>query len=439
MMCPPPAITEDGSRCQARRQWGGRRARSSRHAEFSPRIPFGEASPMTRHWSINGRFLTRNMTGVDRYAFEIVSAIDVLIRERHPLTESIQVEVLLPEGGPLRSPFANIPLRMLPRATGHVWEQAVLPFRIRSGLLSLCNTGPIAIRKQILCIHDANTWLAPESYSRAFRAAYRILHPLLARQVARVTTVSEYSRDALVRFGIAPKGNIDVIHDGHEHVLRWDATRSRFREIDFPHPFVLLVGSKAPHKNVGIIYRVAAALKAKGIHVNVTGGQNTMVFAQERLGELPDNMRHLGKVDDDDLAWLYRHALCLAFPSRTEGFGLPPLEAMALGCPVISSDVGSLPEVCGNAAMYAAPDDPTAWLKALERIASDAGTRKRLAASGPQRAKLFSWREGALKYLATAAEVDRVDQHIVTQKNINYNEPGCEGHRATHRGEANAG
>jgi glycosyltransferase involved in cell wall biosynthesis len=363
---------------------------------------------VTRYWSINGRFLTRNMTGVDRYAFEIVSAIDTLIGERHALTESIQLEVLCPEGGPLRSPFANIPLRILPRATGHVWEQAVLPLRTRSGLLSLCNTGPFAIRKQILCIHDANTRLAPEGYSRTFRATYRILHPLLARRVARLTTVSSFSRDTLVRLGIAPTGNIEVIHDGHEHVLRWNATRSRFHEVDFPKLFVLLVGSKAPHKNIGIIYRVAGELKARGIHVCVTGDQNKMIFAQERLGQLPDNMHHLGKVDDNDLAWLYRHALCLAFPSRTEGFGLPPLEAMALGCPVISSDAASLPEVCGNAAMYAAPDDRAAWLKALEQIASNVGMRERLAASGLQRAKLFSWREGALKYLAAAVDVDKV-------------------------------
>jgi glycosyltransferase involved in cell wall biosynthesis len=163
-----------------------------------------------------------------------------------------------------------------------------------------------------------------------------------------------------------------------------------------------------PHKNVGIIYRVAGELKARGIHVCVTGDQNKTVFAQERLGQLPDNMHHLGKVDDNDLAWLYRHALCLAFPSRTEGFGLPPLEAMALGCPVISSDAASLPEVCGDAAMYAAPDDRAAWLTAVEQIASNVGTRERLAASGLQRSKLFSWREGALKYLAAAADVDKV-------------------------------
>jgi glycosyltransferase involved in cell wall biosynthesis len=363
------------------------------------------------------------MTGVQRYAYEIVSAIDILIGERHPLAESIRVEVLCPEGGPLSSPFVNVPLRILPRATGHIWEQAVLPLRIRSALLSLCNTGPIVLKRQILCIHDANTWLAPESYGRTFRTGTRILQPALARQVARVTTVSAFSRDALVRLGIAPKGKIDVIHDGHEHALRWDATRSRFREIDFPRPFVLLVGSKAPHKNVGIIYRVAGALNASGIDVYVTGGQNKMLYAQERLGELPENMRHLGKVDDDDLAWLYRHALCLAFPSRTEGFGLPPLEAMALGCPVISSDAASLPEVCGNAAIYAAPGDPTAWLKALERIASDAGARKRLVTSGFQQAKLFSWREGALKYLVAMAEVDKVDRHFVTQKGVNGDEP----------------
>ena len=141
-----------------------------------------------------------------------------------------------------------------------------------------------------------------------------------------------------------------VIYDGYEHVLEWKADRSALDGMDLPRPFVLLVGSKSPHKNVAVIYSIAADLAVKGIHVLVAGGEDANVYARDHAGQLPPNVKYLGRVDDNDLAFLYQNALCLAFPSRTEGFGLPALEAMALGCPVVSSDAASLPEVCGEAA-----------------------------------------------------------------------------------------
>ena len=122
--------------------------------------------------------------------------------------------------------------------------------------------------------------------------------------------------------------------------------------------------------------------------------------------QLPPNVRHLGRVNDDDLAYLYRQALCLVFPSKTEGFGLPVLEAMALGCPVISSDAASLPEVCGEAALYASPDDAAAWLAAIGRLAAEPMLRENLAGAGPKRSKAFSWRQGAEKYLELMFAVD---------------------------------
>ena len=119
------------------------------------------------------------------------------------------------------------------------------------------------------------------------------------------------------------------------------------------------------------------------------------MYASERNGQLSSNVKHLGGVADDDLAFLYRHALCLLFPSRTEGFGLPVLEAVALGCPVISSDAASLPEVCGNAVLYAGVDDTAAWLAAINRIVAEPMLRTKLADAGRARSKAFSWRQGA--------------------------------------------
>ena len=129
----------------------------------------------------------------------------------------------------------------------------------------------------------------------------------------------------------------------------------------------------------------------------IAGGEDATVYARQHSDPLPPNVKHLGRVNDDDLAYLYRQALCLVFPSKTEGFGLPVLEAMALGCPVISSDAASLPEVCGEAALYASPDDAATWLAAIGRLVAEPMLREILSGAGPKRSKAFSWRQGAEK------------------------------------------
>ena len=371
-------------------------------------ITVRNSTPMPRRWSVNGRFLGRNMTGVDRYALEILAHMDALIGAQHPLTLGLALEILCPAVAMKTSPFANIPLRRLPNAPGHLWEQCILPRYLRGGgLLNLCNTGPVTLKKQIVCIHDVNSRLVPESYGLMFRMVYRVLIPALGRRAARIVTVSRFSQQAIARLGIRAADEIVVIHDGYEHVLEWKADRSTLDGMDLPRPFVLLVGSKSPHKNVAVIYSIAADLAAKGIHVLVAGGEDANVYARDHGGQLPPNVKHLGRVDDNDLAFLYQNALCLGFPSRTEGFGLPALEAMALGCPVVSSDAASLPEVCGEAALYAPPNNGLAWLAAIERIAAEPTLRQRLASAGRKRAKAFSWQQGAEKYLALMLAIEQ--------------------------------
>jgi glycosyltransferase involved in cell wall biosynthesis len=335
-----------------------------------------------------------------------VSGIDTFIGERHPLTRGLFLDIVCPDGSPTSSPFKNIPLKQAPGAPGHIWEQFILPRHLKGGLLSLCNTGPLATKKQIVCIHDLNTRLVPESYDFLFRSLYRVLIPALARRAAGVATVSRYSASTLEQFGIRPRDKTEVIYDGYDHVLGWDQNKSRFVSADLRKPFVLLVGSKAPHKNLGIIFSIAHDLAANGIYTLVAGGEDRKVYAGQTATELPLSVLFLGRVSDDDLAFLYRAALCLAFPSKTEGFGLPALEAMALGCPVVSSDAASLPEVCGDSALYASPADPSNWLNTLLTLSRDEALRRRMADQGRERAMSFSWRTSAEKYLVLMSRID---------------------------------
>ena len=130
----------------------------------------------------------------------------------------------------------------------------------------------------------------------------------------------------------------------------------------------------------------------------VAGGGNN-IFA-DALGSDAPNVKALGYVSDDDLAALLQRALCLAFPSYTEGFGLPLVEAMAHQCPVVSSSAASMPEIGGDAVLYACPSDPAAWLKHFRALTASETLGDELRAKGQQRVKAFSWNSTADGYAA---------------------------------------
>lgn len=182
---------------------------------------------MARHWTINGRFLSQPTTGVQRYAREIVRSLDTLIAERAPLTRGLEITLHCPPDS------SDIPLNSIERCQiggtggGHLWEQTRLAASLHGGgLLSLCNTGPLLSRKHIVCIHDANVWNAPQSYSLGFRTSYKALLPCLGKTASSISTVSNFSMGELVRRNIVPAQRIFVAPNGHEHVLQWKPEHS---------------------------------------------------------------------------------------------------------------------------------------------------------------------------------------------------------------------
>jgi len=348
--------------------------------------------------TINGRFLTQNLTGVQRYSREIVLALDALLQDE-PWRSALPAKIIIPSSGAHSLDLHAVGvLPTLGRVGGPAWTQCVLPIMSKGVLLSLGNIGPILSSNHVICIHDVNTYLAPESYSTAFRVYYKTILPILAKRAARVVTVSNFSARMLDQFKLCPLDKITVIPNGHEHVERWRPDRSVYASsLSGNRPFVFVLGSRAQHKNVQILFDLAKELDSLGLDLLVAGAPNRY-FSPVEQSAAP-NVRMLGFVTDDDLAALYRNAFCFAFPSLTEGFGLPALEAMALGCPVIASNCASMPEVCGSAALYADPKSPRAWLDQIKRLHADQDLAAFLRAEGRRQAAYFSWTKSAQLYL----------------------------------------
>ncbi|MER8726714.1 glycosyltransferase family 1 protein [Mesorhizobium sp. M0410] len=364
---------------------------------------------MARRWTINGRFLSQPTTGVQRYAREVVRSLDALIAEQEPLARGLEVGLHCPPGsGDI--PLVSIERREIGSKRGHVWEQVQLPSSLNgSGLLSLCNTGPLLSHKHIVCIHDANVWNAPQSYSIAFRVVYRNLLPWLGKTAWGISTVSDYSLGELVRRGVIPAQGAFVASNGHEHALRWRPEHSVATRLAASRETIVMIGSAAPHKNVELILNMADHLGEAGLRIAIVGMSDSRVFRSPSARAEARNIHWLGRISDGELAALLRDSLCLAFPSLSEGFGLPVLEAMAVGCPVVVSDRASLPEVCGSAALFAPPDDPEAWFESFVQLHGSQALRLQLIGKGRARASAYSWRATALRYLEVMAAADGID------------------------------
>ncbi len=346
---------------------------------------------------LNGKFLAAAPTGVHRVAEELGNALADLIAEGHPAAQGLALEVLAPADGLTRAAAMRMPARLLGPLVHMPWEQLTLPLRHGRGLLlNLCNIGPMLSRNSVTMIHDVQVLLSPESYRPAFRAWYRLVQPIIARRHRLILTVSEYSRQQIVHAGLARSEKVAVIHNGVDHVLTVAAEPAIVARLALtPGRYVVGLANTQVHKNIGVLLRAFADSALAGLTLVLFGSADRAAF--EAAGHaVPDNVVFAGRISDGELRALLEVALCLAFPSTTEGFGLPPLEAMLLGCPAIIAPCGALPEVCGEAALRAAADSPPDWAKAIMLLAADDEGRARTVAAGRAHAAAYTWRDAAI-------------------------------------------
>ncbi|MEG3663272.1 glycosyltransferase family 1 protein [Celeribacter halophilus] len=349
---------------------------------------------------LNGRFLTRQLTGVDRVATELSVAIMAML-EKQKVSMALPAQPILNK---VTRPKALLRLDIHPtfRLRGYAWEQLALSVASpESWLLSLCNLGPIFRSQQVIMIHDAQVFSQPEVYSNVFRWVYHAILPRVARRARVVLTVSDFSRRELESFGVIPSGKAVVVHNGVDHMAKIEADSEALCRYGLQvNRYFLAIGSLAAHKNLPMLIAAARSRQDASLPLIVAGGGNSQVFRDQGLTE-EQGIRFLGRVTDEELKALYEGARALVFPSKTEGFGLPALEAMFCGCPVIATTGGAVPEVCGDAAIYADPEEPDEWVAAMEKLAVDTSLCNDLSRRGSVRAAGFTW-ERAAKVLLDA-------------------------------------
>ena len=302
--------------------------------------------------------------GVERRARELAKRLPALRPERYAVAQ---------------------PPAALSHRLGHAWEQGWLPVAARRAQWLLCpaNLAPLAARNTAVVIHDAAPLREPSWYSDLYVRWQRFVLPLVARRARLVITVSEFSRRELRELlGV----DAVVVPGGVDERFTPDAEPAAFER-----PYVLTVASRTARKNLGALDECARRLHASGIDLLAVGGDRP----QFNPGGGSSSVRSLGHVPDEQLPGLYAGARCFVLPSLYEGFGLPCIEAMACGTPVVASNAGALPETCGDAAVLVDPNDAAGIADAVERAIGD----ERLRAAGLQRAAQFSWHR-------TAHEVD---------------------------------
>ena len=335
---------------------------------------------------INGKFLGAGLNGVHRTAAHFASLLierarnhaDVRLAAPRPFDCDPGFPLLVPEVRPGRF------------GAGQGWEMLTLPRIARGALLvNFCNLAPLLHGNSVVMIHDAQTFLYPGDYSGRQAKGYRALSPWIARRARRVLTVSDFSRRCLVEHGIGRMDKIDVVPNGTDHILDVEPENAILDQHGLDAGgYVLTVGSAKGYKNIRRVFEAMNGQAPAGLKLVVAGGPPRETYITAGWTP-PDEAVFTGFVSDAELRALYAGARVFAFPSLTEGFGLPPVEAMQCGTPVVAARAGAVPGVCGEAALLVEPEDTAAWRAGIDRLAGPEGAA--FVEKGRERAAQLSW------------------------------------------------
>lgn len=329
------------------------------------------------------------MTGVQRFAEEISLQIEYMRDD---------VILLVPDVKAIKkqSLLKRFNIEEVPGLNGHLWEQITLPLyllRRKSPLLiNLGNTAPVFYSHQVVTHHDITYLKYPKSFPFSFRLLYRIISPLMIRNSKQVVTVSQFSRSEISSQYRCQEEKIKIIYNAVSDLF--EPTKEVTSEPD-KERYLLAVSSTNYHKN---FHGLIDAFSDANLDIDLKIiGDSADVFSTLDLKRNHPRIHFVGRVNDDELVKLYQHATAFVFPSFYEGFGIPPLEAQACGCPVISSNTASMPEVLGESVLYFNPESKREIINSLSLIVSDVELRAQLVEKGFKNKERFSWGESASK------------------------------------------
>jgi len=365
---------------------------------------------MPAHIGLNLVFLVPGETGgMETYARELVEAL-VAVAPDLRLTAFVNREAAEARDGPWGEliPTVTVPVRARNRIQWVRGEQELVPrLAARAGVdlvHSLGSTGPGWGRfRRVSTIHDLHYRTVPEAHFGLRALGMRVLVPLSARRAHRVIADSQTVRAQLLTLLRLPPEKVDVVPLGLGRRSRSEPLVERELRrrlgVGDDDPLLLSVSAKRPHKNLATLLDALALLDRDRRPVLVLPGYPTEHEAELRrraasLG-VDDRTRFLGWVDGAELEGLYANAAGFVFPSLSEGFGLPVLEAMSRGVPVACSGVGAVAEVAGDAALLFDPSSPRAIADAVARLLTDRAEAERLREAGRARAAGFTWEQTA--------------------------------------------
>lgn len=348
---------------------------------------------------INARFLTQEITGVQRFA----EMISLELRKKND-----DIIFVSPKGVLRESVAKELQVKQIGCSQGHLWEQVELPIYLKKMgsplLLNLGSTGPIFYKNKIITHHDITYLRYPQSYSKSFLLFYKSLIPIMIRTSRHLLTVSEFSKKEITSTYQYPQHKTSVIYNAAE-------AKFKPRPPDLTNIYFLAVASRNFHKNHHGMIEAFQAFKKKSpgyrkVKLKIIG-DSFKAFSyknHDTTAEMAD-IEFLGRVDDEELIRLYQNAYAFIFPSFYEGFGIPPLEAQACGCPVLASDQASIPEILGNSALYFNPFNINEMIQAMEDIMQESQLRLQLIQKGYENIKSFSWELSAEKLIQVVRNI----------------------------------